>query len=615
MELRHRGKTSAPKSSPRIGRGAAKKSREVQRQKPRLIDSFEEFGDTLAIEEVVSGDENEEEYDMELNSNRTMAKSRTGLENVHIKSKHDMFEANHTFHPTEAASWFHSNRNLSMRELPKRSKEHHATREAIDEVRGSVDEDEELVFDSDQEQEGKHAAQIEQHHHHHQTRGGSSSSSSSLLEKKVEGSSPAAHLRASLLRTKSISLRETREGGEEGEDGENTEGTEEVRAAKRLRATALDLQQAVNEWCALDMENGMIKWLRDRSNARDGDQSYTHENRDGDKSYTHFIVCQFPENIRLDGVSGEVTWIDERVVKPEWRGTFDRLSADAADDPQSLELHVLGSAPPMTPQDAVDFREQQQKARVGRRERRERMVSGCNAEQRMREVETGNQRQTAGTDAPAQQAVDTEAAAAGGEHSTTSTRRQPFLFGWWTSIYALIIILVNDGTYSKSLLLMLLGGGEAFLLWLVLTDNNPVTGCGKRGLHLEKGPSSSSAKLDQPPKTRGRKMSRPNPLFSHVSSSGGVTGGGWYASDASGGVRTDAAERSGKKSAAAAAAAAGGGEGVALQLQLPPAARKVSTGAILLLSSAKKGQSKSRLLRTPARPQQESKQEATTCSD
>jgi hypothetical protein len=138
---------------------------------------------------------------------------------------------------------------------------------------------------------------------------------------------------------------------------------EVVVPTNRQRASTVDLQQALKEWCALDMENMMIRWLKGSS---DGDQSYSanyHEN------YAHFIACEFPENIRL-GPSGEVEWMDERVVHPEWSGTFERLSAEMDDDPD-YGLHPLGDIPPMTPLEAIEFIRQQEEVRFERQKRKQ----------------------------------------------------------------------------------------------------------------------------------------------------------------------------------------------------------------------------------------------------
>jgi hypothetical protein len=147
----------------------------------------------------------------------------------------------------------------------------------------------------------------------------------------------------------------------------------------------------------------------------------------------------------------------------------------------------------------------------------------------------------------------------------------PILLGWWTPLYAVAIVYVGDGSFLKAAALLLLGCVEAYMLWVAFTAQQAG----------ESGRGSGASHEGDVPKTRERKMSRPNPLYGHVANGSG--------SVQSAGART---RKDSIDGAAAAAALDSQGGGVALLT------RKVSSGAVNLLGSAKKGQAKSRLLRT-----------------
>jgi hypothetical protein len=67
---------------------------------------------------VISGDEDEESEEDGVGGLHGM-KKLSGMGTFSIKSKQNVFEADHSFHPDEHNSWFHSNRNMSMRNIPK----------------------------------------------------------------------------------------------------------------------------------------------------------------------------------------------------------------------------------------------------------------------------------------------------------------------------------------------------------------------------------------------------------------------------------------------------------------------------------------------------------------
>jgi hypothetical protein len=93
------------------------------------------------------------------------------------------------------------------------------------------------------------------------------------------------------------------------------------------------LQQQMKIYYDLELQNDMLQWLK--------------LHRSG--SYAQYIAAKFPENVQLDD-AGVVTWMDDRIIHPEWSGTFEEL------DP-SMALYDIGEAPPMTPEDALAFKQ------------------------------------------------------------------------------------------------------------------------------------------------------------------------------------------------------------------------------------------------------------------
>jgi hypothetical protein len=93
------------------------------------------------------------------------------------------------------------------------------------------------------------------------------------------------------------------------------------------------LQQQMKVYYDLELQNNMLEWVK--------------LHRVG--KYEQYVAARFPENVRLDN-AGVVTWIDERVVHPEWSGTFATLDPD-------MEPHDIGEAPPMTPREAFAFKQ------------------------------------------------------------------------------------------------------------------------------------------------------------------------------------------------------------------------------------------------------------------
>jgi hypothetical protein len=90
------------------------------------------------------------------------------------------------------------------------------------------------------------------------------------------------------------------------------EPLEELLGASELSEEEL-LKEQMKIWCALELENNMMKWLQQAL------QEGGHK-----LEYKHYIASEFPENVRLDA-AGDVEWMDHRIIHPEWSGTFERI--------------------------------------------------------------------------------------------------------------------------------------------------------------------------------------------------------------------------------------------------------------------------------------------------